>query len=228
MKHSELRLDTVYADNDGRPLMLLSLDKYVKPKVNYGTRMIRLADQLDKSFGVVILRQGYRSRPTDFDDLAEVARELREAVPAKEQMVGEYEVEVESLRLIADTWEGHLKTQREEAERRQASAEKAEALRQARADRIAQIEAVLPEGAKITMTVNSGWAQIPLTQLLSLATAAAPVEIADGSSFTPREMSLLAAGFDAAIATMRYEDGTPVDVVAVMNPYRAEQSPGSM
>ena len=29
-----------------------------------------------------------------------------------------------------------------------------------------------------------------------------------------------AAGWDAAVASMRYEDGSPVELVAVMNPYR--------
>lgn len=35
---------------------------------------------------------------------------------------------------------------------------------------------------------------------------------------------LLAQGWDAAAAAMRYEDGTPVEIVSMMNPYR-EQTP---
>lgn len=31
-----------------------------------------------------------------------------------------------------------------------------------------------------------------------------------------------AMGWDAAVAAMKYEDGTPVEIVAMVNPYRAE------
>jgi hypothetical protein len=34
-----------------------------------------------------------------------------------------------------------------------------------------------------------------------------------------RDYSLLAAGWDAAIKSMRYEDGTPVEIVTNQNPY---------
>lgn len=34
-----------------------------------------------------------------------------------------------------------------------------------------------------------------------------------------RDYSLLAAGWDAAIKSMRYEDGSPVEIVAMVNPY---------
>lgn len=33
-----------------------------------------------------------------------------------------------------------------------------------------------------------------------------------------------ALGWDAAVAAMRYEDGTPVEIVNVVNPYRAGDS----
>ena len=39
-----------------------------------------------------------------------------------------------------------------------------------------------------------------------------------------RDLSLLAAGWDAAIAAMRYEDGTPVEIVGMVNPYRQHSS----
>lgn len=228
MKHSELSLDTVYADNDGRPLTLLSLDKFVVPKLTYGTRNLRMADRLDKSFGVVALRQSYVTRPVDLDALQSTSLALREDFPAKEQMAGDYEVKVMPLRLIVSTWEQHLEDKRQERARLEAAEERVEALRLTRETRIKQIEALLPEGISAAMYDYRGWAQVPLTQLLALATAAAPVEVADGAAFTPREMSLLAAGFDAAIATMRYEDGSPVEVVAVRNPYRVEATPGTI
>ena len=37
---------------------------------------------------------------------------------------------------------------------------------------------------------------------------------------------LLATAWDAAVASMRYEDGTPVQLVSVVNPYRPEPTTG--
>lgn len=222
MKHSELRMGTIYADHDGRPLMLLSLDKFAKPSGSYGSRRIRRMEVHDKSFGVLIVRLSYRFHEIGLDKLRRIEQELRNDVPDREQHRDTYEVRIESLRLIAETWEEHLESQRAEAERKQAAADKAEALRQSRADIIEKIENALPEGVQAQMADYRGWAQIPLTHLLTLATAAVPVEVADGVAFTPREMSLLAAGFDAAIATMQYEDGSPVDLVSIKNPYRID------
>lgn len=221
MKHSDLRLDTIYADHDGRPLMLVSLDKFAKSSGSYGSGRVRLMHPHDKSFGVLIVRLSYRFREIGLKELDRITQELRGDLPEREQYRDTYEVRIESLRLITETWEEHLDRQRAEAERKQAAADQAEALRQARADRIKQIENALPEGIQAQMADHRNWAQIPLTHLLTLATAATPVDASDGASFTPREMSLLAAGFDAAVASMRYEDGTPVEVAAVKNPYRA-------
>lgn len=39
---------------------------------------------------------------------------------------------------------------------------------------------------------------------------------------TEHELELMAQGWDAAVAAMRYEDGTPVEIVAMVNPYRLE------
>lgn len=36
----------------------------------------------------------------------------------------------------------------------------------------------------------------------------------------PRLREAAAVGWDAAVAAMRYEDGTPVEIVAMVNPYR--------
>lgn len=35
-----------------------------------------------------------------------------------------------------------------------------------------------------------------------------------------RDLSLLAAGWDAAVAAMQHDDGTAVEFVTVVNPYR--------
>lgn len=40
--------------------------------------------------------------------------------------------------------------------------------------------------------------------------------------FTRREYELLAVGWDAAVQAMRYSDGTPVDLAANVNPFRAK------
>lgn len=220
MKHADLRLDTVYADHDGRPLMLLSLDKFIKPKHPGG--LISTWSSSERAFGVLIVRCGRRFGAMGREELAQVAEQLREELPARERHYDTHEVAVESLRLIVETWDDHEKRLRQEAARRQAADEREAAARQSRHDLIAEVSAALPEGMHATMYDHRDWAQISLKHLLALATAAAPVEAGEGAAFTPRERSLLAAGFDAAIATMRYEDGTPVDVVSVKNPYRGE------
>lgn len=223
MKLSELRLDTVYADREGRPLIVLSLDKFLKPKAHYGygTRRIRAAGQLDKSFGVVTLRHAYASRPIDIPDLQKVARELT-SIPETEQMLGEYDVSVEVLRNIVEPWEDHLVREHAEATRRRAAAEQAKQEHQARAEQVARIIDLLPEGVNpLGLSAHSKYAQLRLNDLEQILTAAAPVALVPGAAFTPREMSLLAAGFDAAIASLCHEDGSPVDVVSVKNPYRS-------
>lgn len=34
-----------------------------------------------------------------------------------------------------------------------------------------------------------------------------------------------AIGWDAAVAAMRYEDGSPVEIAESLNPYRTEEAP---
>ncbi len=36
-----------------------------------------------------------------------------------------------------------------------------------------------------------------------------------------------ALGFDVAVRSMRYEDGTPVEVMAIVNPFRDTEPDGS-
>lgn len=43
-------------------------------------------------------------------------------------------------------------------------------------------------------------------------------------SLTARDLSMMADGWDAAVAAMRYEDGSPVEIVSMINPYRAVSS----
>ena len=37
---------------------------------------------------------------------------------------------------------------------------------------------------------------------------------------TARDRACAAIGWDAAVAAMRYEDGTPVEIISMINPYR--------
>ena len=37
---------------------------------------------------------------------------------------------------------------------------------------------------------------------------------------TARDRACAAIGWDAAVAAMRYEDGTPVEIISMTNPYR--------
>lgn len=39
-------------------------------------------------------------------------------------------------------------------------------------------------------------------------------------SLSKRDYQILAAGWDPAIKSMRYEDGSPVEIVAMVNPYQ--------
>ena len=41
-----------------------------------------------------------------------------------------------------------------------------------------------------------------------------------GRSLSARDFAMLAKGWDAAVAAMRYEDGSPVEIVGMVNPYR--------
>ena len=225
MKHSELRLDTIYSDIDGRPMMVLSLDRMAVPRRNYGTGRIRPIELHDRSFGVVILRHTRLAQEFDLDDLEKTARDLRDALPEKEQMLGGYRVEVCVTRAIARTWEDHLIQLQMQSEREAEVAAREQRTREMRAAHIARIKTLLPDGMRVfNMSDYSGNVTVRLGDFADLLASAAPVEVSEGAQFTPREMSLLAAGFDAAIATMRYEDGSPVDIVAVKNPYRASES----
>jgi hypothetical protein len=44
-------------------------------------------------------------------------------------------------------------------------------------------------------------------------------------SLSARDLSMIAQGWDAAVAAMRYEDGTPVKVVSMVNPYKPSTQP---
>lgn len=42
----------------------------------------------------------------------------------------------------------------------------------------------------------------------------------EGEAMTARDRACAAIGWDAAVAAMRYEDGTPVEIISMTNPYR--------
>ena len=223
MKLAELDLDTIYADIDGRPMMVLSLDKLALTG-RYGGKRIRPVGPGDKSSGVATIRHTHIHRDINLDDLVATARRLRDDMPERSTMVGNYLVEVSVTRAIARTWEDHQIQLHMQQERAAAAAVAAERAREARARNIARIQAALPEGVQMSnLSPFSDTATLRLSALADLLEASAPVEVTEGVAFTPREMSLLAAGFDAAIATMKYEDGSPVEIVAMKNPYRIEE-----
>lgn len=80
-------------------------------------------------------------------------------------------------------------------------------------------------GTHLACRCNKTWVPFPeyhlhLAQELTkagygLLSEAAPTE--------PRRAA--AIGWDAAVAAIRYEDGTPVDIAMTVNPYRDEVTP---
>lgn len=227
MKHADLKLDTVYADQQGRPLLVVSLDKVDKPSRGYGSRAIRDHGQFSGSFGVVIIRTSFASRSHDLDALTEAAATLRGARPEKEGSVGEFPVLVESTRNIVEEWDDHLVRLHAETEREQAAATQRARAQQVRADHINRITALLPDNMEArNMHDGSDFAQLRLDHLLALLEAARAVagspEDAPTSPFSGRDLALLAAGFDEAVKSLTYQDGTPVEVAEVTNPYRKQ------
>lgn len=149
MKLADLDLDTIYADTYGRPLMLLSLEKFGVPKGTYGPRHITPTKKDDKSFGVLVLLHAFASRTPDMDDLRATAQPLRDGLPKKEMMAGDYSVEVATLRSIVEAWDAHLERKRAEARRRKDRAAELERKRAEVTATIDRINELLPEGVTV-------------------------------------------------------------------------------
>lgn len=153
--------------------MVLSLDKVAKSRRGYGTRDIRLMAAHDTSFGVVAIRPAYISRGITLDHLDSEAVKYRRELPTKEAVIGDFEIYVSPLRLIEGTWDDHLIKQHAEAERRQQAQDRARRDRTIRADKIARITTLAPEGVEVKgLSESSDYAQLHLDHLLAILEAA--------------------------------------------------------
>lgn len=194
--------------------VLVSLDKYAKLKslAWSGRQPLRLKRDTDKAFGVLVVSKGFRSQVTNDDLLAEVMK-LRANLPEKETFLGEIEVKVVSLASIESDWGAHLAAKKAEADRRAAREQLQQDKRNERAATIARIVSPLPEGIEVTGAYQDrDFVQISHEHLLTI--------LDQRTATSEAKAELLAQGWDAAVASLRYEDGTPVDVVTTVNPYR--------
>jgi hypothetical protein len=173
MKHSDLKLDTVYADHDGLPLVVVSLDKYAKPGRGYGARTIRPRSEHDKSFGVVVVRLSYGRRGNPVEDLVGEAARLRREFPATEGTKDGFEVSVQNLGTIIREWDDHLVVVQAEAERRRQAAEAKARVQAIRTERLAHIRALLPEGIEVSGDSSRSWVSISHRDLISILEARA-------------------------------------------------------
>jgi len=176
MKHADLRLDTVYVNHDGMPLMVLSLDKVGTSRGGYSgpTSIIEVTEK-GKPFGVVTITPAHYNRDS-IDGLTTEAQKYRDARPT-EVAYGAYQVSVTPLRLIVDTWENHLAKKAEEAKRREAKLDAQQRERAARAELQTEIRDLLPEGIDVRgYYADSDYVQISLPSLLKLLKATSTTE----------------------------------------------------
>jgi len=175
MKYADLELDTVYADHDKRPIVVVSLDKVRKPRsqFGYGTRTIRDQTVGDPSFGVIAVRPLHYTRDYSIDELVEIARKHRDPRPESEGHIdGKFEITVILPRLISSTWEEHLEQQKAHEERRQAAVARHVAEIEARREQIARIRGLLPDGVEVTLDDLRDYAVLSLDDMLKLVEAA--------------------------------------------------------
>ena len=217
MKLADLALNTVYADRDGRATVLVSLDKFVSPEsYTFGSSLIRPKLERDKTFGVIAVRATHRGQATHDELLAEASR-LAQDTPAKASYGRTFEVAVVPLASIVRTWVEHLAVVKAEGEARHAANLKRKAEREARAELIARVKDALPNGVTIYTHEGNDHAQIRLEDLAAILTTPAPT--LEGP-LSARDRALLAAGFDKAVESLVYDDGSPLEVVATTNPFR--------
>lgn len=176
MKHADLRLDTVYVNHDGAPLMVVSLDKVKTSRGGYSgpTSIIEVTEK-GKPFGVVTITPAHYNRDS-IDGLTTEAQKYRAARPT-EVSYGAYQVSVTPLRLIVGTWEDHLVQKAEEARFREAKLNEQQRAREVREALQVEIRDLLPEGIDVRgYYADSDYVQISLPSLLKLLKATSTTE----------------------------------------------------
>lgn len=163
VKHSDLALDTVYTDRDGRLLLILSLDRVTTRSWTHGPGAIVDALPSDKSFGVVALR----GRVGNPQELREAAEEFHGARPTN-LSYGRFAVVVVKPQQVKCTWEEQLTA---DIAKREAdtAAWRAAAVRRAERDlRLARLRALLPAGTYLRANYgDSDEVVVRMTDLLA-------------------------------------------------------------
>ena len=167
MKHSSLSLNTVYADHDGLPIVLLSLTKQ-----SVGGRWDNDPDRFrptrDRTFGLIHVRRAPGARAT-VAELLHAAATLTAAPTHKGQRVQPGIIaDIVMPRLITAKWEDHLHTL--ETERREREEREARRIAQlAEHDQlISEAKTRLPEGARVHFDPHSGNVRVSIADLLAI------------------------------------------------------------
>lgn len=170
MKLDDLRLDTVYADHDGTPLVLVSLDKYVQPKTRFSSGPIRPKDMHDRSFGLICVQPNHTKDVSSAELLAEAER-LRDDIPTKESWGTRIRVRLVVPRLIIQEWGAHVIQVQAAADHRKVKLAEEARARQERSELIARVRELAPAGVEVTMYDHRDHAQIGLRDLVRILEA---------------------------------------------------------
>jgi hypothetical protein len=173
MKRTDLAIDTVYADANGFPIVLIHTEPVVHERSTgwHEPDLIRLRRAGDRIAGrVLAVRPGYRSlteMKAEPADLLQEARRLRADLPERVRG-GRIEVTTVTPASIVEDWASHLagmEAAREEKAAREDRDAKAQAARRAIASEIA---ALVPEGMSVRTYTTRDTAEIAQADLLTL------------------------------------------------------------
>lgn len=174
MKRADLQLDTVYADRDDSPLVVIRTDAVVLTDGGWhSSPSIRTPDKFDKpsSHRVLVVKASYRSgRGADavtVEDLLDEARRLRDE-PIAEETHGRIEVRAVTLAAVVKNWDDHLIAMQMQRDAEQEKRRRIAAERAARAESIAELRTLLPDWFTLTAHDDRDHVQVPLADLLAL------------------------------------------------------------
>lgn len=173
MKLADIQLDTAYANRDGQPLVVVSLEKYYASKARFHSTTIRPKQSYDRSFGLVAVTRGFSGMNITMDELRTEAARLREDMPKNESLGSPMVVSVVPLSRIVRTWEAQA--EEDERQRRSIAAQREDAERVAaeRTALLARIRNLLPEGIVAFGSPKRDIVEMRLTDLLSILEGAA-------------------------------------------------------
>ncbi|MBN9214724.1 MAG: hypothetical protein J0J04_07910 [Microbacterium sp.] len=170
MKHSELKLDTVYANRDGKPLMLLSLEKFAIVKPHYhGGRPIRRPELHDRATGVLIA-QWARWGDIDWEAFRGHVAAFQATVDSltRETMASSVEVRVVPTSSVISTWDVHQELKHAEAEAKRAAESRRAEAEAARSGKLKEIARLLPKGVSVRGGAHTDQVTLSQDDLLTI------------------------------------------------------------